>query len=384
MTGDSRVLMPPLRVAWRFEQGFQPVMPVLHEGLAFLLGKTNRCVAVAEYDGNIVWQAPPGQRTTPLAASDVGLLVAVSKGGSTWLELWSPEDGSVRSQLDQANGIRTVLVEPFVFTGGFDQLVALRVADGKRIWSVRVGQGPTTWMSGSFDATAEYACFGLRGGAVVCLDSTTGKERWRRSVADTGATGGSVDEARRLVIHAGTLIVATQLDRLVAFSLASGRRRWVYVGGIHPGQLVDGCYQVEAGELDPKTGFLTPRPPLQWPETLQERGVFGQGDWAISKTHIFSGTNDGYLIAWERRTGDYVWHTKPKGAFSAAQGGTPLLIHNGRLYYGDNNCSVYCLEGVTPAGLALTSVTGGPKPSRSQPRKMVDLKAKKPREARKR
>ena len=316
-------------------------MPVLSGDLAFLQGPTHRCVAVSQSRGEIVWQSKAGERVSPrLMVSGDLLTIASAKGRPQWLELRSPQDGSLIRRVDRPLGLHAFAREGTVIAGGLSRVSAFDPSS-ERGWSVAFPQAH--WISSTLDANSDCVCFALQGGSVVCLDVRTGAERWRRSVDDRDDHG-RPGEGRQVFICGPRVLVAVSGRYVVAFSLGSGRRLWSYEGGTHPAKLVGNRFVVEAGELDPVNGELTRRGVLEWPKSLRDEGIGSQGEWAVSESHIFSGTNDGYMVAWARATGKYVWHFKPKGAFSAAQGATPLVIHNGRLFYGDNNGSVYCLE----------------------------------------
>jgi outer membrane protein assembly factor BamB len=75
----------------------------------------------------------------------------------------------------------------------------------------------------------------------------------------------------------------------------------------------------------------------------------------VSETNTYIGTLDGYIIAFERDTGRYAWHHRPR---SGTGMGSYLMTVNGRLYYTDMTFRLYCLEEEEPTDPVLRAQRG--------------------------
>jgi len=121
-------------------------------------------------------------------------------------------------------------------------------------------------------------------------------------------------------------------------------------GRTDDGYLYDGRYYVNSGlgtyhVLDPLTGreLLSADLRATLPKKLD--GLVPHGSMLISDTHAYIGTIEGYIVAFERETGAYSWHHRPRGGTGM---GSYLMSANGRLYYTDMSFRLYCLEEENP------------------------------------
>jgi hypothetical protein len=78
----------------------------------------------------------------------------------------------------------------------------------------------------------------------------------------------------------------------------------------------------------------------------------------VSETHAWVGVGPGYLMAFDRHTGEYAWHRLPKGAGSF-QGQTSFASANGRFYYSDCSARMYWLEEENPTDPVLKAQREG-------------------------
>lgn len=65
---------------------------------------------------------------------------------------------------------------------------------------------------------------------------------------------------------------------------------------------------------------------------------------------MFTGGEEGYVLAFERPKGKYVWSLRPKGASTTAHDGNRFVAAGGRLYYTDMSLRLYALEKDARAG----------------------------------
>ena len=117
--------------------------------------------------------------------------------------------------------------------GGAQLLIALNAADGKRLWTTRVGAPWVDEMGGpcgtpTVDGDLVYA-LGTEGD-LVCVEAATGKERWRRRLpADFGGQMMSMWKWSESPLVDGDRVVVTPGARgaaLVALDKRTGKEIW--------------------------------------------------------------------------------------------------------------------------------------------------------------
>ena len=118
-------------------------------------------------------------------------------------------------------------------SGGAQLLIALRATDGRRLWTTRIGAPWNDEMGGprgtpTVDGDLVYA-LGTEGD-LVCVETATGKERWRRSLpADFGGQMMSMWKWSESPLVDGDRVVVTPGARaaaLVALDKRTGKEIW--------------------------------------------------------------------------------------------------------------------------------------------------------------
>ena len=61
----------------------------------------------------------------------------------------------------------------------------------------------------------------------------------------------------------------------------------------------------------------------------------------VSETHLFVGSHEGHVIAFDRESGQYAWSYYPKGGGGVTR---YFVSKNRRFYYADFCFRLYCLE----------------------------------------
>lgn len=157
---------------------------------------------------------------------------------------------------------------------------------------------------------------------------------------------------------------------LVGLSAKDGRRRWILECGAVTGYLYgDRYYRLSARGyqmVDPRTGKVLLERRLSVPAALKRDGVMPTMPLLVSETHAFAGSDAGYVIAFERDTGEYAWSFRPRGG----QGIATFHAEDGRLYYRDISLTVYCLaqEKGDAAGKKPSGKAGRGTPARASAR----------------
>jgi outer membrane protein assembly factor BamB len=211
---------------------------------------------------------------------------------------------------------------------------------------------------GRFDQVfeREVACsdgrlFVGRGDSVLALGVRTGEEVWLASVADQGG----VRRQKLLpMVSEGVLVVATDMGT-AAFDVATGRRLWTlpYWGcrTVYGGMV----YLIHSGVFyahDLHDGSLRVQRPILDEMQKKCRGRVDRisTDISASETHIYGGDPAGRLWAFDRMTGEPVWHHRPKR--TTGYGAAIPVICGNRLYIASfsmdderNPPSLYCYEG---------------------------------------
>lgn len=149
---------------------------------------------------------------------------------------------------------------------------------------------------------------------------------------------------------------------VVAFGRRDGRRAWAhrFRAALCQGYVYDGRYWAltTMGDLvvfEPSSGRVLLERNLKRGLPKKLAGVSIRKPLLVSETHVFTGSHDGYVLAFDRQTGNYVWRHRAKGGASTDHDGSYFASANGRLYYSDVSNRVYCLEEVNPTDPVLRS-----------------------------
>lgn len=398
-------VIPPLRLAWSVPRSGLPVV-VGPRAVLFTKSGESRCTDVAT--GRTLWRySIPNAVCAPELATREGLFVAVRNRGADkagdGYHVLNPSTGSVIRRLSCK--ARSGLVPIADLLVGADVAIeAVSAEDGATAW--RREEPELGWAPYQFAIARKDLVFGRRNGDVVALDARSGQERWTTTVRDLSWDGPGDPKPGcvfgDITTFEDSVILNVSRYHLVCLSLRDGRRLWHQEGFVDQGCLVGHEYvTAPRGVIDVRTGERLPLPtPRKGFTEAARKFMVGSGTICATETHVFQATRSGYIWAWERSTGDVVWCERPPGALGAFNSGKTFAIHDGRLYYADSNWTVYCFEGggrqesasegptlkkVVAKGETVGAIRmGRGKPSRSQPRKTVDLKAKKPRKAKQR
>jgi len=206
--------------------------PTLDGGRVFFSNERNEIHALDAVTGKYLWHKRRSHRTeftitgtSSPAVAQGKVLVGFSDGAFLAL---APEDGTTGynvklgaiadrfTDVDTHPVVRDGVVYVASFRGGMH---ALRVEDGKELWSQRV-EGATTPV-----LTGDALHFGTSNHEVVCLDRMTGAVRWRTRFT-TGMPGEPV--------LAGRWLLVTTDEKLAVLEVDTGRVRetWPLLNGI--------------------------------------------------------------------------------------------------------------------------------------------------------
>lgn len=349
-----------------------------------------------QYD-HVLWTLPLIQDGI-LVRSEPPKNTLMAEDEETREPLWTYRNGSAvaidsgviavyaeRGQLDlvdlRTGSLTGVIRCPGPLEGAFvgDSFVGLASdGEGLSIYRASLASRSVTWqhdrpfgsesVCGIFCISGSTVVLGVSGGVVRALSILDGQEVWRHAVTDLvwhdPTFGDRHGEPEGIFTFCDDLvIVRVQHGHVVALSARDGSRVWAWSHGrarTDDGYLYNGRYYVNSGlgtyhVLDPRTGkvLLTANLRATLPSKLQ--GLSPHGPMLVSETHTFIGTIEGYIVAFERDTGRYVWHHRPKGGTGM---GSYLMSANGRLYYTDMSFRLYCLEEREPTDPVLKAQRG--------------------------
>jgi outer membrane protein assembly factor BamB len=252
--------------------------------------------------------------------------------------------------------------------GGWAVGAGDRILDGVtgREWCYSVSERAVVWRradgaptpSGQFAADEQRLINGVRNGSIRCLAVDSGERLWEASVADLSyyirnlekTFPGHVDGPFHILDGSAIFNVP---EHVVCVSMDTGERRWAWRAEgapyIREGFLYGAWYYVllEAGGLrvlSPATGRLEQSFDLSARLAQHIPSARVTSPLLVSETHIWTGSWQGYVVAFDRRTGDVDWYYRPDDALSTEFTGSAFVVANGRLYYGDNTYQHYCLK----------------------------------------
>jgi outer membrane protein assembly factor BamB len=336
-------------------------LPLVEGGVVMAFDQLkDRTVAMDEATREIRWEA---EHYFSLIANHVGL--SWHQGGHV-VDLAS---GTTIEPLPAAVGYEKVaLADRVVALDGNDHGQLIRVAgltERRDLWTYQP-KGPHPTIQGIFCADERGVYFGLYDTSVIALSLDDGHVLWRQVEAAElpeplkGRRAGSTDG---VAIVYGEIVIFRFGMNIAGLSTADGQVVWsTPLQGVSDVYLYDGRYYVttRAGKyhiLDPGTGALLLSADLTktLPADIRRRRPSVFAPMLVSETHTFVGTREGWLLAFERDTGRYVWSFRPnKGGEISYRSPGYFASANGRFYYADLSTCLYCLEERTPTDPVLS------------------------------
>ncbi len=213
--GRGRIGQPPpifpTTTVWTVPLEGLPLGPLVSDGSRVFVSSRDGAVrALDRLTGDLLWELP--DRAGFLAASP-GVLVLHQQDGT--VRRLDPESGATewQTRTSVTGGFPPVFDGERVIVAG-EGITALALTDGEPLWS-------RTEAASSSPAThGGWVLVGEEGGALRCLDATTGDSLW---VAEMGASL----RAPALVDENGHVLLGTTAQRFTALDLArEGRERW--------------------------------------------------------------------------------------------------------------------------------------------------------------
>lgn len=330
-------------------------LPLVEAGLVIAFDQSKgRTVALDEACWSIRWECDHY-----LALITSGLGLSWHRGGHV-VDLATGKDISV---LPMRAGYEQVETNDLIVSmGSGDEGQAVLVgslAERRDIWKYEPN-GPHPTLQGIFCADEKAVYFGLYDTSVMALSLEDGHVLWRQAeaaalpVALKGRRAGAADGFA--ILH-GEIVIFRFGMNVAGLSVSDGRVEWsTPIQGISDCYLYDGRYYVTTSTgkyhiLDPATGAVLVSADLTTtlPADIRRSRPSVFAPMLISETHAFVGTREGWLLAFERESGRYVWHFRPKkgGEISHRSPGY-FASANGRFYYADLSKCLYCLEEQTP------------------------------------
>jgi outer membrane protein assembly factor BamB len=347
---------------WYQDLGFLPTHPVISGGLVFVIRKDGRTIARDEQSGKVIWVSRTRGRP---ATVDKGRLVHYGNRVS----ILDATTGRVRKVLDGPGAMSAAWVEDTLAVQTFRnpswRLYTASPDTGKTIWEHRFPEasshpeGPSFRISACFAATPERVVCGLSEGAVLALALRDGELLWERSVADLAweliDRGMKPGEAHGAIVLYDDLALLEVLGgHVAALRVETGERAWVWYEGpsLSECYLYGDVYYAHNGggriyAIDPKRGRTLRSFELYARMPVKARMAIGEigGPFLVSETHFFTGSSTGYIAAFDREDGRYVWSDRPRGNRGCTYyNGNYFMAVNGRLYYGDQSFGIHCWE----------------------------------------
>jgi outer membrane protein assembly factor BamB len=237
---------------------------------------------------------------------------------------------------------------PPAISGGVAYLVnkygnvyAVRLSDKKILWTrivrKRLHGAPIDVTGPAYSAGQVFVA--EIGGALIALDSKTGKVDWKRNL-------NAHLESSPLVVGK-TLYIGTDSSQVLAIDTTDGHKRWEYKAGasikaspsFHEGIIYVGNYQSGMLALNAKTGKFV------WQTNTSTQAPGGRGGFysspAIAFGDVFAARDDGTVFAFDRGSGKVAWSFPTGGAVYGSPAvakvpGTPATVYigseNGRLF----------------------------------------------------
>jgi outer membrane protein assembly factor BamB len=227
----------------------------------------------------------------PLVTEDLLILGSDwrREGRSARVYAFEKGTGSVRWKYEAGAGVTTDLPRRGDMLFGVtlaDELVALDVPSGLKIWSVATGEpNPEHRLTSSPAVLAGQVFFGGIDGSLQALDAETGAPLWKRSLGSGVSTS--------ILVAYGSLYAGTEDGRLLSFDPATGESRAsIATVELPHGRLAaaDGCVLAHLGERriacaeSALSGF-------RWTREAQK-------DWSSSRPYVWRN----YVLAADSHT----------------------------------------------------------------------------------
>lgn len=342
-------LSPPLRRVFAIEYGHVPSwLPVVHEHRVFI-GTPDQVVALHVLSGEVLWRSPGDG--FPLFVCEGKLVVRrLLRLEVEWADLLDPATGAIVGRLPNE-------LSPLAAAG--DRVVCQRWEADGYMCGVELATGTELWRwpgkvwHAAADSERVYVAVGDR---ATALDLESGRELWSHNLADLtwqvmrdellpgSVRGGATLCGERLVL-------LCQGGWVVALETRDGSRAWTHrcSSDVAQGFAEEREYHVLAFPGELVTFELTSGRVLRsvnldnkMPRPRPIRGL--SAPLLLSQTHIFTGSSEGCVVAFDRARGKYVWIHCPKGAAATDHDRARFVVAGNRLYYSDMSFRLYCLE----------------------------------------
>jgi outer membrane protein assembly factor BamB len=353
-----RYLAPPLTLVRRTEAtGIIWHRPFVDDGIEIRQAQ-GKAIATDEA-GTLLWT--DRKKGEPALVCDQGVLIW--RAGTA--ELLDPLSGRANARLPGRACIETLAIGDVLvgmsYAKGSNLMLASSLQSRMGLWTYRPDtKGPQN-ISGIFCADERGVYLGLSDGALVGLSLSEGKEMWRQESAGMQESGKPRVAVKGFLTAYGNSVIVRYATNVAAVSTRDGRVLWMRdIWGTLDGYLYGDRYYVTTDRggyhvLDPKTGKVLLSADLlaTLPKAVRSSPIMNFAPMLVSETHVFVGTREGYLLAFERETGRYAWHFLPKNAGVINYNGSYFSSVNGRFYYADMSFAEYCLEEETPTDTVL-------------------------------
>lgn len=342
-----RATAPPIKEVWSVPSlNWRAGSPQFSEGLVFARYGPRK-VRVAALDGEtgkVVWKGGYG---SPLGLFE-GKLVA--RTGDRY-EVLEARTGKKLGEFP-GPGTHLAALAGRVFVAQLPEgLWAADIATGRTLWKdeARVGWSEEP----KFCVNGERVVVGLEDGSVAALALSDGRRLWRRTLAELNLPLASKRQrterkldlpvtpshlSRVAAYRRSVIIVA---EDLVALSMDDGRVLWSRGHLLEDGCLRDEHYHffgliggrpgTTYAVLDAATGRLRLKASLTMPFDLEWKKhiSFGGSRLAVSRSHVFIGTQQGAILCYARDSAAYAGCVLVPANFGHAGG---LVVADGRLY----------------------------------------------------
>lgn len=364
MTGETSTrcavapcyLGPPLRETWFIQySGMFADVPRIQDGLVFVRQSDDTLAAYDEADHHIVWEYKR-KGVLKLVHEDNLYYIAYDKS----LHLIDSRSGQVRAIYPfNRNGDMAVVQQKLLCTSyeGSTLMTAFDISTVKKIWNYRPASGTSFSM---LCANEEHIIVGQasvtfgEGGHVVALNPENGDVEWEHSVSDLPlcmpGEGVRHGEPANAKVYNDIVVVVVPKDFVIGLSIKTGERLWTWTSDLSSavsdaGNYLyrDRYYQLGANGsyhvIDPLSGKTIFETLLKPGLPKKQQTAWGWSPILVSETHLFVGSNDGHVLAFDRETGEYVWSILPKRGSAVNY----FASTNERLYYADRGGRLHCL-----------------------------------------
>ena len=288
---------PPLTLKWAKDLGFETDSSPVIVNEVLYIGTTFGIFALDAKSGKEMWRYPTNGfiKSVPAVANGVLYIGADDKQ----FYAIDAKDGTLKwvnknalAGYTASAAVANKLVYAMPRDGSF---YALDISNGEIIWSSIAGK-----VSESSPAVGEgIIAFGTDGGAIVALDASTGKEKWRY---DTGVS----DIKSSPVITDGTIIIGSDDGSVYAFSTDKGTLKWKYSTSdnvesspsVKNGVVYFGSKDSNFFAVDAVTGKL------KWKFPYSGQVLSAP---AISNDVVYFGTRNNFIYGLDANSGQLLW-----------------------------------------------------------------------------